>query len=242
MLCLMTGCEKTINCVAYGLPQGAKTCFLAKNISVSDPFDHSNLKNTEIGSYSEDGWHRVSYITDDAESAKKAGPIKIAVYDEKGNILKISPEFSLAIKDKNYYWNRIAYNYASNTIEGAHAAKIDDTMTLRIVGLLFIDFFCFLLFVVLVAGTNEQHYKKYPFFAALLNIPNALLIVLWRIDAFSSYYQKPRTNSGSGAMAEIFIYLFFLSAVIILNVSGFRNYLNCREAAISYQKEDKASE
>ena len=197
MICLLTGCVQKIDCVTNGLPKGAQTYFLTKNSRESEVPDFLELKNTEIDSYLEDDWQCVSYITDDVERVKEVGPIKILVYDEKGNILKISPEFSLAIKDKNYYWDKIVYNYESNTIEGAHVAKVDKTLSIWIMRLLFIDFFCFLILIVVVAGTNGQHYKKNPLFAVLLNIPNVLLAVWWGIDSFSSYYQKPQTSSVS---------------------------------------------
>ena len=224
LVLLLTGCQSDIECAAYGLPEGASVCYLAKDPERS--FPPEQLKNTEIGDNSKDGWRYISRVGNSADDAKKIGTIKVAVYDGKGNILKISPEFPLVIKGRNYYWCKIAYNYKENSVEGISSAKLNNFIARWMFRLFVLDFVFFVIYIIVVSEMKKYH-RYFPIKSFYLNIPNLGIITLWSIDMFSDYYNAP----GSDRFDIIGLYLLFISAVIVVNIIGTAQYLKCRRKA-----------
>ena len=225
LILLLTGCQSDIECAAYGLPGGASVCYLAKDPERS--FPPEQLKNTEIGDNSKDGWRYISRVGNSADDAKKIGTIKIAVYDDKGNILKISPEFPLVIEGRNYYWYKIAYNYKTNSIDGIECRKIDNFISRWVFRLFLIDFFCLITFVIVIASININNYRSAIWKMLLLNIPNIGIITLWGIDIFSDYYNPP----GSDRFDYLDFCIIFIVIVMIINLIGIRCYIRSRRLA-----------
>ena len=225
ILCLLTGCQPGFSCEAYGLPERTKICLLVKDPERSYPPE--NLKNTVIGDKSEDGWRYCGGIGNDPKTAKKLGSIKIAVYDDKGNILKISPEFPLVIEGRNYYWYKIAYNYKTNSIDGIECRKIDNFISRWVFRLFLIDFFCLITFVIVIASININNYRSAIWKMLLLNIPNIGIITLWGIDIFSDYYNPP----GGDRFDYLDFCIIFIVIVMIINLTGIRCYIRSRRLA-----------
>lgn len=221
MLCLLTGCQSNVDCATYGLPEGAKISYLVKDNETSTSADADNNKNVP------DGWHKIQYISNDYESVKQNDTIKIAVFDGNGELLKVSPEFTLTIEDRNYYWSKLAYNYEKNSVEGIRTARIDNFISKWVFQLLVIDGIFFLVYIAVIASLTPMNYKTYLWIMLFLNIPNIGIITLCGIDIFSDYYNPP----GGDRFEFLNFYLFFIQAVIIVNIFGIVRYCKCRRLA-----------
>lgn len=221
MLCLLTGCHSDVECVTYGLPSGAKISYLVKDNETSTSADADNNKNVP------DGWHKIQYISNDYESVKQNDTIKIAVFDKDGKLLKVSPEFTLTIEDRNYYWSKLAYNYKENSVEGIRTARIDNFISKWVFRLFVIDGIFFLVYIAVIASLTPMNYKTYLWIMLFLNIPNIGIITLCGIDIFSDYYNPP----GGDRFEFLNFYLFFIQAVIIVNIFGIVRYCKCRRLA-----------
>lgn len=221
MLCLLTGCQSNVDCATYGLPEGAKISYLVKDNETSTSADADNNKNVP------DGWHKIQYITNSINDVRRYDTIKIAVFDRNGELLKVSPEFTLTIEDRNYYWSKLAYNYKENSVEGIRTARIDNFISKWVFQLLVIDGIFFLVYIAVIASLTPMNYKNYLWIMLFLNIPNIGIITLCGIDILSDYYNPP----GGDRFEFLNFYLFFIQAVIIVNIFGIVRYCKCRRLA-----------
>jgi len=221
MLCLLTGCQSNVDCATYGLPEGAKISYLVKDNETSTSADADNNKNVP------DGWHKIQYISNDYESVKQNDTIKIAVFDGNGELLKVSPEFTLTIEDRNYYWSKLAYNYEKNSVEGIRTARIDNFISKWVFRLFVLDFIFFNIYLIVVTSITPKNYKSALWKMLVLNIPNIGIITLLCIDTFSDYFNPP----GEDRFKCFGIILFFIQVVIIVNIFGIVRYCKCRRLA-----------
>lgn len=144
MLCLLTGCQSNVDCATYGLPEGAKISYLVKDTETTFPSAEPDNKKNVPDNNSLDGWSKIQCIPSDINSVRRYDTIKIAVFDKDGKLLKVSPEFTLTIEDRNYYWSKLAYNYKENSVEGIRTARIDNFISKWVFQLLVIDGIFFL--------------------------------------------------------------------------------------------------
>ncbi|MBE6863334.1 MAG: hypothetical protein E7495_01985 [Ruminococcus flavefaciens] len=221
MMCLLTGCQSNVDCATYGLPEGAKISYLVKDNETSTSAESDNNKNVP------DGWRKIQYISDDYESVKQNDTIKIAVFDKDGKLLKVSPEFTLTIEDRNYYWSKLAYNYEKNSVEGIRTARIDNFISKWVFRLFVLDFIFFNIYLIVVTSITPKNYKSALWKMLVLNIPNIGIITLLCIDTFSDYFNPP----GEDRFKCFGIILFFIQIVIIVNIFGAVRYCKCRRLA-----------
>ncbi|MBP3746673.1 MAG: hypothetical protein J6I47_04325 [Ruminococcus sp.] len=227
MLCLLTGCKDDIMCVSYGLPSGAKISYLVKDTETTFPSAEPDNNKNVPDNNSLDGWSKIQCIPSDINSVRRYDTIKIAVFDKDGKLLKVSPEFTLTIEDRNYYWSKLAYNYKENSVEGIRTARIDNFISKWVFQLLVIDGIFFLVYIAVIASLTPMKYKNYLWIMLFLNIPNIGIITLCGIDIFSDYYNPP----GGDRFEFLNFYLFFIQAVIIINIFGIVRYCKCRRLA-----------
>ena len=197
---------------------------------------HRDLRNTEISNYSEDGWQRVSAITSNAENIRKYKSIKVAVYDNNGKILKISPEFELRINGKCYYWETFSYNYATNEVTGNKTAYYGDDFANAFWCLVieFFDLLCFIIYIVVVLRMNEKNYRDYHLYI-FLNIPNLIIIIMGGLWMFCDYFQAP--DKASNFETNIRLNLLFIGFVCLVNSLGFIRYRRFKRAAAENKQE-----
>lgn len=236
MMCLLTGClPPEIYCSkTYGLPKEAKICLLVKSDRGTV---NSDLKNTEIGNYSEDGWHCISNITSNSDNVRRYKSVKVAVYDNNGKILKISPEFELRIKGKCYYWETLSYNYKTNEVSGLKTAyygsEYDNEFTNLLIA--FFDVLCFIIYMAAVCRMKEKNYKDYYLYL-FLNIPNLIIIIMGGLWTFCGYFQAP--DGASNFDRNINGYLFFIGFVCLVNSFGVIRYRRLKRAAAENEREE----
>ncbi len=226
MMCLLTGCQSNVDCATYGLPEGAKISYLVKDNETSTSAEPDNNKNVPDNN-SLDGWSKIQCIPSDINSVRRYDTIKIAVFDKDGKLLKVSPEFTLTIEDRNYYWSKLAYNYKENSVEGIRTARIDNFISKWVFRLFVLDFIFFNIYLIVVTSITPKNYKSALWKMLVLNIPNIGIITLLCIDTFSDYFNPP----GEDRFKCFGIILFFIQIVIIVNIFGAVRYCKCRRLA-----------
>lgn len=236
MLCLLTGCHSDVECVTYGLPEGAKISYLVKDTETTALSAEPDKNKNEPDNNSLDGWHKIQYITNSINDVRRYDTIKIAVFDRNGELLKVSPEYNLTIEDRNYYWSKLAYNYNENRIEGIKVTKIDSFIAKWMLRLFILDWIFAVILIIICSEMNKKNYKIFPLQLALLNIPNIGIITLWTIDTFCDYFNPP----GYTPDTLWNLYFGFIIVVISANVISIQKYLKCRMAAKIEKNNEKA--
>ena len=232
MLCLLTGCDYLMSYECYGLPEGAKAYLLVKDDD--DRYADNAPAGTELENYIKDGWHcRESIVISDTmrkESIEKNPAIRIAVLDEDGKILKVSPVFELRIKGKCYFWDRFSYNYETNEVTGNHTEYYGDEMEAAFCNWLiaFFDVLCFIINMAAVCRMKENNYKDYYLYL-FLNIPNLIIIIMGGLWTFCGYFQAP--DKAPNVSSNIKGYLFFFGFVCLVNSLGFIRYRRLKRSA-----------
>ena len=154
MLCLLTGCSGAgVSMETEGLPEGTRLNYLVRTAELNTP---DEWKGTELGEYNVDGWHGVYNIEVGLCYVSEYGSVRAVVVDEKGRIYKVSPEFSVRIDGKNYYWSEMVYNYDENRITGVKSDVLNTRLSSISVMSGVISFYTLMLLLIIIIALSPK--------------------------------------------------------------------------------------
>ena len=237
MLCLLTGCVPegiVVHC--SDLPKQTSIHFLAQ-MTPEEAAASTKLGRNKLNDYSTDGWYLADSEFYDTgierlrKSAQKYKSIKIAVTDHDGEILRVSPEFEITIKDRNYFWKDIKYSYKSNTITGKKTEVISRKWNMIYVILLLGNFWCFIMMIIFTCAMDEKNYKSYILSAIILNAHNIGIVICVAVIRFNSYYKPLDSTFADGVRAISLVFLF----IIFMNFFGAMKFIRLKKSAASQE-------
>lgn len=235
---LFTGCHSMSEGIEYqaNIPEQTNIHFLIKSNST----DISSENQTEISEYREDGFicaeaglpkstlysNRFIFAGSDSDRktliryVKEYPDIRIAVTDDTGKILTVSPTFSLLIPDRNYFWSEINYDFEKNQITGVQTSTLDDTHFISLLKWTLFSFFS-VVFMAILSGIPLIQKKLFPLLWIVCTLPILRMIFLQYEEFFTYFY---RSDSFSNKTALIWISVCILPW-ICLSVSGWINFI-----------------
>ncbi len=254
MLCLLTGCGQRIG-IYYSfrnMPENSRVNLLLK-IESDEPLKPKYSTDTELARYSEDGWYSgylyVDGVTDSSgvfsfeekgkdirpnKIAQKYKSIKIAVTDKNGNILQVSPEFSLKIEDNNSCWKKISYDYADNEITGLEDTEYNEKWlgaekwkAMEFDAMIITAFFNWLFMMVVLSMKKNWFSQSFPVISFLSFIPNCFYALCLNIIYFG----------GKISWFYAHFLLFFFGVFVFFTAWGWKIYYRLRREAMNeYEK------
>lgn len=134
---------------------------------------------------------------------EKYKEIRIAAADEDGEILQVSPTFSLVIENRNYYWKEIYYDYDLNIINGTDQKSIDQShfkVMLKWTNISFVSLLIMLIAVGMMLDEERNWKLVCPVIWAVCSIPVFIMISYQIVEFFDPYYASDKWSNKNIAM------------------------------------------
>lgn len=241
---LFTGCHSLTEGIRYHaeLPEQTEIHFLIKS-SKPDAASAPQAE-TEIAAYQEDGFicadiwlpkarlYENKFVFADYDSdtrtfiryVKEYPEIRIAVTDEAGHILNVSPIFSLLIPERNYFWSEVEYDFETNQIIGVSTTTLDNSHFLSLLKWTLISFFSVVLMAVLTAIPFIQK-RVFPLLWIVCSLPVCRMVILQYEEFFTPFY---RSDNFTDQDAFLWMGVCILPW-LALSVLGWWNFIRYRK-------------